>query len=55
MCLDKSLEGERLEPGGTWGILGWRPPLSIKVSTGWLCGMGARQSEESEPLEMMAL
>jgi hypothetical protein len=33
------------------GTVGWRPPLSTKVSAGWHCGMGAGQSEESEPLE----
>jgi hypothetical protein len=33
MGLDKSLEGN-------WGTLGWRPPLSTKVSAGWPCGIG---------------
>jgi hypothetical protein len=31
--------------------LGWRPPLSTKVSAGWHGGMVAGQSKESEPLE----
>ena len=30
---DRSLEGN-------WGTLGWRPPLSTKVSAGWPCGIG---------------
>src|SRR5918997_6491461 len=32
----------RQEPGGAWGTLGWRPPLSTKVSAGWPCGIGPR-------------
>src|ERR671914_686948 len=31
----------REEPGGGWGTLGWRPPLSAKVGAGWLCDTGA--------------
>jgi hypothetical protein len=42
MGLDKSLEGN-------WGTLGWRPPLSTKVSAGWPCGIGPGQSEGPEP------
>jgi hypothetical protein len=29
----------RLE--GNWGTLGWRPPLSTKVSAVWPCAIGA--------------
>jgi hypothetical protein len=30
---------------GTGDSLGWRPPLSTKLSAGWHCGIGAGQSE----------
>ena len=33
---------------GTGDRLGWRPPLSTKLSAGWPCGIGAGQSEGSE-------
>ena len=31
---DRGLEGK-------WGTLGWRPPLSTKVSAVWTCAIGA--------------
>jgi hypothetical protein len=31
------------------GAVGWRHPLSTKLSAGWPCCMGAEQSEGPEP------